>query len=144
MSEQLVIRPFRQADQRDVAELWSDAFGAEDRAWNKPATYIERQQAVRADLFLVGEIEGRVVATVIGGYDGVRGWVYHLAVARELRRHGHGRAMMRALEERFATLGCPKINLQILAHNGEVVRFYETLGYRVEERVSMGKVLAGG
>ena len=143
MSAHLVIRPFRQADEHHVAELWRDAF-ADDRAWNAPAAYIERKQAVQPELFLVGEVDGRVVATVIGGYDGVRGWVYHLAVARDDRRCGHGRAMMRALEDRFAALGCPKINLQILAHNVEVARFYERLGYHVEERVSMGKVLASG
>jgi ribosomal protein S18 acetylase RimI-like enzyme len=81
----------------------------------------------------------RVVATVLGGYDGTRGWIYHLAVAPQHRRHGFGRAMMAAAEERLRGLGCPKINLQILRSNTGVVRFYERLGYAVEDRISMGR-----
>lgn len=141
MSRTLTVRPYREADQRQVSSLWAEIF-PEQRAWSQPPAYIARKLAVQRELFLVGELDGRVMATVVGGFDGVRGWVYHLAVASEHRRCGYGHAMMGALEAKLAALGCPKVNLQILAHNADVVRFYQRLGYAVEERVSMGKLLS--
>ena len=140
METEIAVRPFRRADEADVVALWKEAF-PDERVWNEPAAYIGRKLAVQPELFLVGELAGRVVATAIGGYDGVRGWVYHLAVAIPHRRRGFGAAMMRALESRLTALGCPKVNLQIVASNEAVVAFYERLGYAVEERVSMGRRL---
>lgn len=135
---QLEVRPYRAADEAGVAALWTRVF-PETRAWNQPAAYIRRKLAVQRELFLVGACGGRVVGTVLAGYDGVRGWVYHLAVVPEQRRHGVGRALMAAAEERLRALGCAKINLQILRSNAEVVRFYEHIGYGIEDRISMGK-----
>jgi ribosomal protein S18 acetylase RimI-like enzyme len=137
---QLEVRPYRDTDEAAVVALWSRLF-PETRQWNQPAAYIRRKLAVQRELFLVGAIEARAVATVLAGYDGARGWVYHLAVAPEHRRRGFGRAMMAAAEERLRALGCPKINLQIMRTNAEVVRFYERIGYAVEDRISMGRPL---
>ena len=137
---QLEVRPYRDTDEAAVVALWSRLF-PETRQWNQTAAYIRRKLAVQRELFLVGAIEARAVATVLAGYDGVRGWVYHLAVAPEHRRRGFGRAMMAAAEERLRALGCPKINLQIMRTNAEVVRFYERIGYAVEDRISMGRPL---
>ncbi|MGH3056123.1 MAG: GNAT family acetyltransferase, partial [Gaiellaceae bacterium] len=109
---------------------------------NDPRAIIRNKRRVQPELFLVGEVEGRTVATILAGYDGHRGWVYHVAVAAEARRNGYGRAMMAAAEERLRALGCPKLNLQINRFNAEVVAFYEALGYAVEDRISMGKVLS--
>jgi len=76
---------------------------------------------------------------VLAGYDGHRGWIYHLAVASIYQRRGFAREMMTAAETRLKELGCPKINLQIRNSNAGVVRFYQNLGYSTEEIVSMGK-----
>jgi ribosomal protein S18 acetylase RimI-like enzyme len=137
---ELDIRPYREADEADVVALWTRVF-PDSRPWNQPHAYIQRKLAVQDDLFLVGARRGRVIATVLGGYDGVRGWIYHLAVMSEQRRHGCGRAMMSAVEARLRALGCAKINLQIVESNADVVRFYERLGYGVEARISMGRRL---
>jgi ribosomal protein S18 acetylase RimI-like enzyme len=139
MSE-LEVRAFREADEAQVVALWTRVF-PENRPWNQPAAYIQRKLAVQRELFLVGVLDRDVVATVLAGYDGVRGWVYHLAVAPEQRRHGFGRAMMAAAETRLRALGCAKLNLQIFRTNAEVVRFYERVGYAIEDRLSMGKRL---
>ena len=96
---------------------------------------------VQRDLFFVALLDGKLVGTVMGGYDGHRGWVYSLAVTPELRRRGIGTALVRHVERALRERGCPKINLQVLASNAATVAFYEKLGYAVEERVSMGKVL---
>jgi len=137
----LTIRPFRDQDEPAVVALWRIAFPSEPKR-NDPLAIIRRKRDRQPELFLVGEIDNRVVATVVAGYDGYRGWVYHVAVADDARRSGYGRAMMAAVEERLRALGCPKLNLQINRSNAEVVAFYEALGYLVEDRISMGKELS--
>ncbi|HVO25795.1 MAG TPA: GNAT family acetyltransferase [Candidatus Margulisiibacteriota bacterium] len=135
------IRPFEDRDEAAVVALWHAAFPDDPRR-NDPFAIIRRKRRVQPELFLVAEIDGRIVATVVAGYDGHRGWIYHLAVAAGARRKGHGRAMMEAAEARLRALGCPKLNLQLHRFNAAVVAFYEALGYTVEDRISMGKVLS--
>jgi len=139
----LEIRPFGDDDQTAVVKLWRVCF-PDDPPHNDPDTVIERKRLVQPELFLVGLLDGWVVCTVIGGYDGYRGWVYHLATAPEHRREGFGRQMMNAVEGRLAEIGCPKLNLQVRATNEAVVAFYRALGYRVEDRVSLGKRFGTG
>jgi len=135
------VRPFQDRDEPAVVVLWRAVF-PNGPARNDPANIIARKRRVQPELFLVGEVDGAIVATVLAGYDGHRGWVYHVAVAPNVRRRGYGRAMMAAAEERLRALGCPKLNLQINRWNADVVAFYESLGYAVEDRVSMGKAFA--
>jgi ribosomal protein S18 acetylase RimI-like enzyme len=96
---------------------------------------------VQRDLFLVGVVGGRVVATALAGFDGYRGWVYRVAVAHEERHRGYGRAIMLETESRLREMGCTKLNLQVRSSNPEVVKFYKQLGYSVSENISMGKIL---
>ena len=77
----------------------------------------------------------------MGGYDGHRGWMYSLAVCPEFRRRGIGQQLVHYLERALAAMGCLKINLQVLAGNAAVAGFYEKLGYKIEPRISMGKLL---
>ena len=137
----LDVRAYADADEPAVVALW-DACFAETRAWNQPRELIRRKVAVARDLFLVATLDRRIVGAVIAGWDGHRGWLYHLAVAPDVRRRGIGSRLVRAAEDLLQARGCPKVNLQIVAANREVVRFYERLGFAVEERVSMGKRLA--
>jgi ribosomal protein S18 acetylase RimI-like enzyme len=134
------IRAYREGDAAEVVALWARLF-PDPRPWNQPAAYIQRKLAVQRELFLVAVQGSRVIGTVLAGYDGVRGWIYHLAVAGERRRQGCGRALMAEAEARLRALGCAKINLQIMRANAAVVGFYERIGYGVEDRVSMGKRL---
>ena len=134
------IRAFRESDRSDVIALWDRVF-AEDPPWNAPADVIDRKLTVQPHLFFVCEREQRVVATLLAGYDGFRGWVHHVAVAPESQRQGVATNLMRAAEAGLAELGCPKLNLQIRATNAAAVKFYESVGYSAEERVSMGKRL---
>ena len=134
------IRSYLDSDEAAVAALWREVFPGSP-AWNHPETDIQRKLAVQRELFLVAVLDSEIVGTVMGGYDGHRGWVYYVAVSPKHRRHGIGTALMTGVEEGLARIGCPKINLQVRASNDPVVSFYEQLGYRVEERVSMGKRL---
>jgi ribosomal protein S18 acetylase RimI-like enzyme len=133
------IRLFQLADKQDVIALWA-ACGLV-MPWNDPENDIERKLAVGADLFLVGEREGKLVAVAMGGYEGHRGWVNYLAVEDDLRGMGYARQMMDELEVRLLTKGCPKINLQVRGSNLDVQRFYEALGYKKDACISMGKRL---
>ena len=137
------IRPFHESDEADVIALWTGVFGY-TAPHNDPATVIRHKLAVQRELFFVARLDRRLVGTVMGGYDGHRGWVYSLAVVPEMRRRGVGTALVRHVERELAGRGCPKVNLQLLASNAATVAFYEKLGYAVEERVSMGKLLGRG
>lgn len=137
---ELQIRPYSESDRGAVVALWLEVF-VNEPSWNAPEAMIRRKLAVQPELFLVGAIAGKVVATVLAGFDGVRGWIHHLAVTPSRRRRGIATRMMRAAEAGLARLGCPKINLQVRPANAEAIAFYRTLGYEVEERVSMGKRL---
>jgi ribosomal protein S18 acetylase RimI-like enzyme len=135
------IRPFEQTDAQGVIALWTKVF-AYTAPHNDPGTVIRHKLAVQRDLFFVALQGGVLVGAVMGGYDGHRGWVYSLAVGPEARRRGVGTALMRRVERELAMRDCPKINLQVLASNAGTVEFYRKLGYAVEERISMGKLLA--
>jgi ribosomal protein S18 acetylase RimI-like enzyme len=136
----LTIRPFRDADEPQVTVLWERCF-PDNPPRNAPARMIAGKRRVQPELFLVGLVDDNVVATAMGGYDGHRGWVYAVATDPGFRRLGYGRALMRAVEQALAQLGCPKLNLQVRTTNSSVVAFYRSLGYVVEERISMGKEL---
>ncbi|MVW72967.1 MULTISPECIES: GNAT family acetyltransferase [unclassified Bordetella] len=135
----LTIQSFRPSDEADVVGLWR-ACGL-TRPWNDPAKDVARKLTVQPDLFLVGEAEGAIVATLMGGYDGHRGWVNYLAVAPAFQRRGYATAMMREIESRLLAMGCPKINLLVRSDNLAVQSFYESLGFGQDAVISMGKRL---
>lgn len=134
------IRPYSETDEAAVADLWREVF-PDSPSWNDPETDIRRKLAVQRELFLVASQGRELVGTALAGYDGHRGWVHFVAVSPRHRRQGIGRALMEGVEEKLSRLGCPKLNLQIRAANTDVVAFYKRLGYAVEDRVSMGKLL---
>jgi ribosomal protein S18 acetylase RimI-like enzyme len=134
------IRSYMESDETEVARLWRDVFSAAP-AWNNPESDIRRKLEVQRELFFVALDGDKLVGTVLAGYDGHRGWVYYLAVSPQGRRSGTGRALMTRVEEELAALGCHKLNLQVRADNPVVVAFYRKLGYLIEERISMGKLL---
>jgi ribosomal protein S18 acetylase RimI-like enzyme len=136
----MTIRAYLEADEAEVVALWT-ACGLV-RPSNDPRKDIARKLAVQRDLFLVGIVGDRIVATVMAGYDGHRGWVNYLAVDPESRRHGLARSMMAAVEERLRRLGCAKINLQIRTDNRDAIAFYQRIGFGEDAVLSMGKRLA--
>jgi len=134
------IRPYEDRDEPAVIALWNEVL-PDNSPHNAPATAIRKKLSVERDLFFVATIVDVVVGTVMGGYDGRRGWVYAVAVSPAHRRQRIGSALVHRLEEALVGRGCLKVNLQVRSSNAEVVKFYEKLGYAVEERVSMGKRL---
>ena len=133
------IRRYSPQDESAVITLWQKCNLT--RPWNNPERDIERKLKVNPELFLVGAIDNRVIATVMGGYEGHRGWVNYLAVDPEHQRNGIGRRMMAAIEGKLLAMGCPKINLQVRTGNQSALNFYERIGYKTDDVVSMGKRL---
>ncbi len=133
------IRPFQLTDADPVTALWERCNLL--RPWNDSKKDIRRKLNMQPDLFLVGILEGQIVATVMAGYEGHRGWINYLAVAPEHQRKGLGRCMMEAAERRLRELGCPKINLQVRTSNRGAIAFYEKDLFEVAGRSSQSEAL---
>ena len=134
---EIAIGPYEAPQHDTMVALWHRCGLV--RPANDPATDILMKTAWQPDLLLVAVAGGRVVGTAMVGYEGHRGWVNYLGVDPCHRRKGYGRRMMQAAEEALSVLGAPKVNLQVRAGNDEAVAFYRSLGYEIEERVSLGK-----
>jgi ribosomal protein S18 acetylase RimI-like enzyme len=133
------IRCYRSEDEPFVVTLWQRCNLV--RPWNDPHLDICRKLKVNPEWFLVGFVEHQLVATLMAGYEGHRGWLNYLAVAPEFQRRGFACAIVEEAERLLRKAGCPKINLQIRATNKGVIEFYRRLGYSVDDAVSMGKRL---
>ena len=96
---------------------------------------------VNPEWFLVGKLDGKVIATCMAGYEGHRGWINYLAVSPPLQRKGYAKAIMKRAEDILINAGCPKINLQVRATNQKVIEFYKSIGFKIDNVVSMGKRL---
>ena len=135
------IRTYQSHDRPQVVALWNDIFD-HPTGRNEPHASIERKIAVGDDLFFVAVDGDAIIGTVMAGYDGHRGWLYSVAVAADRRQAGVGTQLVRHAEQALAKLGCPKINLQVIPENAKVVAFYESLGFQIEERINMGKIVS--
>jgi ribosomal protein S18 acetylase RimI-like enzyme len=137
------IRPFVAADTESVVALWEEA--GLTRPWNDPRRDIERKLTVQPELFLVGTGYDRpdapLLATAMGGYDGHRGWVYYVAVAKAARGTGLGAEIVAEVERLLTEMGCPKAMLLVREGNDRVIGFYEHHGYAVESIATLGKRL---
>jgi len=133
------IRPFLDSDEAAVIALW-EAAGL-TRSWNDPRRDIARKRAVQREGFLVGTEDDAVMASIMVGYDGHRGWINYLAVAPAHRMKGHARTLMREAERLLEAAGCPKVNLQIRNSNAAVIEFYKAIGYVQDDVVSFGRRL---
>lgn len=137
--EMLAIRPFRAGDESAVIQLWRDC--GLIRSSNDPLKDIQRKRAVQPELFLIALRDEKIVASVMAGYEGHRGWLNYLAVTPSRRQTGIGRKMVAEAERRLHELGCAKINLQVRSANTAAMEFYRRIGFQVDEVVSMGKRL---
>ena len=133
------LREYQVKDEVEVIALWATCGLVVP--WNNPHRDIERKLQVNPDMFLVVEEKGKIVASVMGGYEGHRGWINYLAVDPGYRRKGLGREIMLEVERRLREKGCPKINIQVRSSNREVIAFYRAIGFTVDEVIGLGKRL---
>ena len=135
----LTIRTYNPADQEAVVRLWKDCSLVVPA--NDPIQDIARKIRFQKDLFLVAVREGKLVGTVMAGYEGRRGWINYLAVSPAHQRRGIGRRLIQEAENRLLALGCPKVNLMVRRSNTQVIKFYRNLGFSPDDVVSLGKRL---
>ncbi|GAA1318966.1 GNAT family acetyltransferase [Leucobacter albus] len=142
------IRQFLASDTEAAVALW-EACGL-TRPWNDPRADIARSLGAQPELFLVATTvddadsaasSPAVIGTVMGGYDGHRGWMYYLATSPEHRGLGLGRALVHEIERKLEALGCPKAQLMVRAENAAAIGFYTELGYETNDVLVLGKRL---
>jgi len=139
-ARRMTIRPYQPRDEDGVVALWNRVM-PDSTPRNQPRAELRRKRGTTAERFFVALDGDALVGTAVAGFDGTRGWLHRLAVDGDRQRGGIGRALVAEVERWLAAAGCPKLNLQVRAGN-PAVAFYERLGFDVEDRVSMGKVLA--
>jgi ribosomal protein S18 acetylase RimI-like enzyme len=139
------IRPFdSERDYAAVYALWQASAPGVRVGQSDTPDEIARKLRRDPDLFLVAERGSQMIGAVLGGFDGRRGLVYHLAVAAEARGQGVGTALMTELEARLAAKGCRKYYLLVTPENLGVIAFYQRLGWGVMPVQIMGKAIPQG
>lgn len=135
------IRQFQPADKDALVQLWQDVF-PDSPAYNAPEKMLADKLLIDNLIFVAqsnrGGEEQKIVGACMVGYDGHRGWLYSVAVLPDHRRRGIGEQLVLHSIDALRKLGCTKINLQIRAENKSVADFYVSLGFGVEDRLSMG------
>jgi ribosomal protein S18 acetylase RimI-like enzyme len=133
------IRAYQDSDKSDVIKLWHQVGLAMPQ--NNAEKDIERKLQVNPELFLVAIMDDLVIASVMGGYDGHRGWINYLGVSLDHQRQGVASAMMSEIQGKLNGIGCAKINLQVRKTNTEAIKFYQSIGYLDDNVVGLGKRL---
>ena len=130
------LRKFKNEDRAQVIELWRTVF-PDDPPHNEPCKIISEKLKID-DLIFVAEHENQIIGACIAGYDGHRGWLYAVAVSPSNRRDGVGSQLVKHTLAQLKNLGCGKVNIQIRSTNTNFLSFYESLGFVIEDRLSMG------
>ncbi|MDM8536852.1 GNAT family acetyltransferase [Desulfobacterales bacterium HSG17] len=133
------IRTYKPEDELQVIALWQQCNLI--APWNNPKKDIERKLNDSPELFLVGEVDNKIITSCMAGYDGHRGWIYYLAVKQDLQREGVASTIMKHAEQELRRIGCPKIDLMVRKSNNEVISFYHRIEYRDDPVVVLSKRL---
>ncbi|PKF61835.1 GNAT family acetyltransferase [Psychromonas sp. psych-6C06] len=132
----MIIRHYKATDRPSLIALWQTVFTS-PAPHNEANNVLDKKLRVDRLLF-VAEKKGQVIGSCMAGYDGHRGWLYSVAVSEEMRRLHIGSKLVKHTMSELTKLGCQKINLQIVAGNEQVIGFYQSLGFTIEDRISMG------
>lgn len=136
------LREFRLDDYDAVMALWQNAGPGIGISRSDGKEEIRKKLLRDPDLFLLAEEEGRIIGSVIGGFDGRRGIIYHLAVEESYRRQGIGKRLMDEVERRLAVKGCLRCYLLVKKDAPEVIEFYDRLGWEILDLDVLAKNIA--
>lgn len=126
-------------DYPQAVEIWKNSAPGISFSKSDSAEEIQKKLKYSPDLFLVAESDNAIIGTIIGGYDGRRGMIYHLAVKEEFRNAGLGKILMQEIEARFKAKGCLKSYLMVTKENEPVIQYYQKLGWNLMDIYIMGK-----
>jgi ribosomal protein S18 acetylase RimI-like enzyme len=138
-SVNLKIVPYKETYRDAVVALWQKCGLIHPP--NDPIKDIAEKMRFQPNLFFVALVDGKVVGSVMVGYEGHRGWLNYLAVAPECQRRGYGRKLVEKAIAELAKIGCQKLNLQVRKGNASAVEFYKHVGFKEDECLSFGKRL---
>jgi ribosomal protein S18 acetylase RimI-like enzyme len=142
LPQDLILREFQfPRDYIDVLTLWGNAGPGIHLRRSDELDEIAKKLQRDPDLFLVAESAGRIIGSVLGGFDGRRGLVYHLAVDHPQRKKGLGTALMTELERRMQQKGCIRTYLLVTRDNEDAIRFYQAQGWEEMDLLIFGKNL---
>ena len=136
MVKDIYIRPCRSDECGIILELWQDAGSTPSISDSVDALKQMLQES--KGLILVAELEGRIIGTVMGGWDGWRGSIYRLAVLPEYRIRVIGRRLVREAEKRLVDRGVSKISVLVEKSENTAVAFWDHMekdGYQPDERM---------
>jgi ribosomal protein S18 acetylase RimI-like enzyme len=139
MSKLMKISEFTDNQIDQVIALWEKC--GLTRSWNNPEKDIARKNGDQIGKFLIGQIDGVLMASIMIGYDGHRGSINYFAVDPDYARTGYGKILMADAEQFLLSIGCPKINFCVRTDNAKVIKFYQQLGYAIEPVHLLGKRL---
>jgi ribosomal protein S18 acetylase RimI-like enzyme len=137
----LTVTSIEDADIPEVVGLWKRAGLV--RRWNDPTGDIELARKERNATILLGRHDGALVASLLVGHDGHRGWVFYVSVDPDHRSKNYGRDIMTAAEDWLRSRGIMKLQLMVRGDNAGVHAFYESLGYYDQQRTTFAKWLDG-
>jgi ribosomal protein S18 acetylase RimI-like enzyme len=137
----LIITSVEDADVPELIQLWRRCFLV--REWNDPSSDIALARKERNSTILLGRLDGALVASVLVGHDGHRGWVYYVSVDPDHRFKNYGRDIMAAAEDWLRARGIVKLQLMVRGDNAKVHAFYQSLGYYDQQRTTFAKWLDG-
>ena len=138
----VVIRTFIYPDDHPAVQvLWRNAGPGIHLRRSDELQEIEKKLRRDPDLFLVAELEGKIIGSVLGGFDGRRGMMYHLAVDQLYRKHGIGALLVDELERRLRDRGCIRYYLLVTQDNEAAICFYEKRGWARMPLFAYGKDL---
>ena len=135
--EKLNIRTYEQKDEIEVINLWELCNLIVPQ--NDPKLEINSKVNFQPDLFYVGLFQKKLIASIMVGYEGHRGWINYLVVHPDYQRRGFGRQLMKYATNILSNMGCQKINIQVRESNRSVIQFYKKLGFTDDEVLSYGK-----
>ena len=135
----LHLRPYQDSDLDSVLQLWQDCDLL--HPVNDPLKDITRKKKVNPEWFIVGELDGKIIATTMIGYNGHRAEINYLGIHPDHQGRGYGKLLMDHAEDLLRAVGCPKINVMIRTTNAKVLAFYERLGYIDNQCHTLGKRL---
>jgi len=121
------VREMTQEDYQAARALWTACGLKLGEADSREG--IARLLEANPGLSFVVERKGEVIGSVLGSFDGRRGWVRHVAVLPRFQGRGIGAALLTRLEEAFKARGITQIHLHVPVDNASVTAFYERLGW---------------
>jgi len=135
--EKLNIRTYEQKDEIEVINLWELCNLIVPQ--NDPKLEINSKVNFQPDLFYVGLFQKKLIASIMVGYEGHRGWINYLVVHPDYQRRGFGRQLMDYATITLSNMGCRKINVQVRESTISVIQFYRNLGFTDNKVISYGK-----